>query len=888
MKQKDGLMTKKVGISLVVVISMLISGIAIIGAPVAVAEETIGGEYGGVMRVALQAEPSSLNPLATPLNEPAEQITDLLYESLGRIDPYSLELGPWMASSWEVDAADESIVRVTLNSGIMWHDGTEVTLDDVIYSFGADGYDIDYISSMTADVDNNIVEFNLAQPDARFFAEVMVMKIVPDGSTDASDNIPTGCGPYTLVSSDADSTELAAYDNHFMARPFLDTIIFTYYPYMIADFSADYPYSSNFNEDPRWDGSYRASYDLLTNQIDFIGWGLSTNQTTGMIEVAGNTTTLILNANATVQGSNGLNSWYLGFNNAPDHTLNDPALRKAITYAINKEGLTQYDISGGLEQTESIVSKYNVPWYNSSIPAYGYDMAEAKSILDAAGYMDYNGDGWREKPDHSTFYLTLLGPAQEDVTPYTMSTNIMTWFSSIGLNVTLVSNTSDSHLAKINSDNYDMFLADEMSGSVDPQFIYDVYHSESDKNILNFAGTYAVANESHIEQLDNVTWSFNFNYTNIIDPVYVYHNDSLVSDSLWELDYDTGVFTLNETFVVDYENDTFNVTYNYLPFDHAIEQAGNQMEPADRAVYIKDAQEVIADLCPSVPMFAYKVNHAYFAGSYVGWVSTLGGLGNYWTYVNVKNELVGDLDVSLSSFKSSITEGETISLFIKVLDKDGASIDSAEFIFGEGEFGVAEYDATGEQYTVDYTAPATVVSKTVSLSVSAFAAGYTSATDGLDITVHPIVNNFNVEVIRGNTTLASGGETSISVVVTDRATSEAISGATVVLTLSPNGLGGELADITGTTNGAGEFATTFSSDNVTIDTTFKITADVTMEGYESFQESTSISVSRDTNIVSDDVAQDNGFLGLPAPSFLVVMVMMAAMSMIYAAYRRKE
>ena len=344
MKQKDGLRAKKVGISLVVVISMLISGVAILGAPVTIAQETMGGEYGGDLRVALQAEPSSLNPLVTPLNEPAEQIIDLLYESLGRTNPYSLELEPWMASGWEVDAADNSIVRVTLKSGITWHDGTDVTLDDVMYSFGASGYDIAYISSMTADVDNNIVVFNLTQPDARFFAEVMIMKIVPDGFTDASE--PMGCGPFSFVSSDADSTELVAYDGHFTARPFMDTISYTYYPYVLGgDFSADYPYSSNFGDiDPRWDGSYRASHDLLTSQIDFIGWSLSTNQTTGMVEVAGNETTLILNANATVQGSNGLNSWYLGFNNAPDHILNDAELRKAITYGINKDGLTVCDI----------------------------------------------------------------------------------------------------------------------------------------------------------------------------------------------------------------------------------------------------------------------------------------------------------------------------------------------------------------------------------------------------------------------------------------------------------------------------------------------------------------------------------------------------------------
>ena len=898
MNKKDGLRAKNVGLSLVVVISMLISGIAILAVPVTVAQDTMGGEYGGGFRVALQGQPSTLNPLASQVNEPANHVMDLLYESLGRIDPYTLELVPWMASSWAVDADDNSIVSVVLMDGIMWHDETEVTLEDVEYTFGADGYNLDYISDITIDEDTDTITFDLVEPDARFFSQAMTMKIVPDGF--AADDDPMGCGPFMFESTDDDSTVVIAFDDHFIARPFLDTIVFTYYPYMVdVDFSEDYPYADNFvGADPRWAGSYRAAHDIIDEQIDFISWGLSTNETTGLIEVNGNKTTLVLNENISVTGSNGFNTWYLGFNNEPGHILNDVNMRKAITYAINKEALTQYDISGGLKQTESIVSKYNVPWFNSSIVAYDFDMTEAHSILDNAGYLDYDSDGWRDLPDETPFNLTLLGPEQADVTPYTMSTNIITWFEQLGLNVTLVSNTSDVHEISIIADDYDIYLADS-KGDIDPQFINDIYHSEAtDTNLLNFAGTYTIYNETVLHKLNETIWSTNLNYTNIVDPVSMYHFDSvtenttLVDNASWEMDYDTGLLTIDDTYVINYENDTINITYQYIPFDYNIELANAQMEPEDRAKYIMDAQYVIADLCPSVPMFTYMVNHAYFTDSYVGWVQTLGGLGNYYTYINLKNQLVGELDISISSFKQSLTQGETTDLFIKVQDKDGANIPGSFLIFDEGvdtdigTFGLQEYDDEGQQFTVEYTAPETLVSKTITLGVTAYVAGYSSDSAEMDITVHPPVSNFIVEIVRGNTSLDSGIPTSVSVVVTDKATSIAISGATVVLSLSPIGLGGELADLTGTTNNAGEFLTEFSSKNVTVDTTFRITAYVTMDGFVDSEQSTSISVARDPDI--EMPGGDKGFLGLPAPSFLVVLVMLATMSMVYAAYRRRE
>lgn len=882
--------------SIVLVLTMLISGLAVLGTPVTVAEEYIGGPYGGSLRVALETEPSSLNPLATGLNEPAEKVIDLIYESLGRTDPYTLALKPWMAKSWTIDPANSSKVSIVMKDGIYWHDGTPVTLEDVEYTFGTSGYNIDYISSVTKDAANNTITFNLDAPDSRFFSEIMLMKIVPSGFTTTS--APKGCGPFKFVSSDDDSISLAAFDDHFIARPYIDTMEFTYYPYTIAYSEADYPYSQVYSgDDPRYSGLYRAAYDLITDNIDLIGWDLFTEQITMNVEVAGNNTNLLQNPNSTTVKSNGLKQWYLGFNNADGHILNEVAIRKAIAYALNKEALTVYDISGGLEKADSPVSKYNLPWYNNSVTFPTYDIKLARKILKDAGYDDYDSDGYIDKPgplqpnvNFTQISLTLFGPPIEEVTPYTMSTNIITWFEILGLKVELVNKTMDVHMVNITANNFDMYLANEDRATLDPQFLNDMYHSDNiatDKNILNFQGKYMVDNYSINNQIkDNTTWTAQLEHTNLVGDFMLFQNDTLVPTTEYNVNMETGLLTLEKTFVVNYLNDTLNVTYKYLGFDDKIEKANKQMDPILRAKYVKEAQFVINDMVPSVPLFAYKVSHAYKTNVYVGWVQTLGGIVNYWTFTNLKNLVVDDTTLTLSSVKNFLNDGETMNLFIKVQDLSGAPVEATKLaLSGDGTFGTPVYDSGSGQYTISYIAPSTTSSRTITLKAEAYTLGYGSSSDSMDITIHPRLNNFNVDISRGNTSLPSGETTSISVLVKDKSTNVAISGANVVLVITPAGLGGYLEEVTGTTNSAGEFVTTFGSANVTIDTTFRITAYITKAGYVDSEQTTSIGVSRDPTITA---STDRGLLGLPAPSFLTIILLMSGMAVAFAVYRRKR
>jgi peptide/nickel transport system substrate-binding protein len=59
-------------------------------------------------------------------------VTDLVWDRLMRIGPDGMPR-PWAAE--KVDWVDDKTVEITLRSGMKWHDGKPVTVDDVIFSF---------------------------------------------------------------------------------------------------------------------------------------------------------------------------------------------------------------------------------------------------------------------------------------------------------------------------------------------------------------------------------------------------------------------------------------------------------------------------------------------------------------------------------------------------------------------------------------------------------------------------------------------------------------------------------------------------------------------------------------------------------------------------------
>jgi ABC-type transport system substrate-binding protein len=90
------------------------------------------------------------------------------------------------------------------------------------------------------------------------------------------------------------------------------------------------------------------------------------------------------------------------------YTPEKVALRRAIGLAFDGRAYTDHVFSGFGVPAQSTIP----PFTSGFDPAYksemsDYDPARAMALLDLYGYVDRNGDGWREQPDGRPLVLSL-------------------------------------------------------------------------------------------------------------------------------------------------------------------------------------------------------------------------------------------------------------------------------------------------------------------------------------------------------------------------------------------------------------------------------------------------------------------------------------------------
>ncbi len=206
---------------------------------------------GGVLRVALPAQPETFNPVL--LGELSSSIVyNALFAPLVGQDPETFDLDPYLADRWE---ANETVDAWTfyLNEDATWHDGTDFTAADVVFTFerildpeeNSPGLaDVDHIERVEA-VDENTVTFHLSEVDGMFPDRLSLGGLQPlpkhilEGFDNLSDAVefntemPIGSGPFKMKGAETGSyVELERFDDFFRGRPHLDGVIFSIVPDM--------------------------------------------------------------------------------------------------------------------------------------------------------------------------------------------------------------------------------------------------------------------------------------------------------------------------------------------------------------------------------------------------------------------------------------------------------------------------------------------------------------------------------------------------------------------------------------------------------------------------------------------------------------------------------
>ncbi len=382
--------------------------------------EELSGMYGGDFQVAVKDTTLDLNP-NTASDEASLHVIGLLYDSLGRLDPVTLHVVPWVAESWSVDTGSQT-VDIVLRTDVLWHDdGSAVEADDVEYTY--ESFYGGYVVSVASPTE---VSFDFSGGGGgKFMTEGLQKPLVK--LDDATPN--EGCGPFELISAAADSVTIGAYDGYFNGRPYLDTMTFDVY--------------QNISQ---------AALALINGDIDFIGWTLGINDPTDLYNVSGTPTSIIMEPHLAVSYSRGLEYLFAAYN--PIDELTSPDLRRVLAMAINKELYNLMEPNTRIVQ--SPMSPFNEFWYNQSIVEYNagfyFDSGgrqasnpmPALAELGKLNYIDRDGDGLRERPDGSALQMMMLGPSSSvDIRKFDIGFNYEALLSSLGLDITLNTTATD-------------------------------------------------------------------------------------------------------------------------------------------------------------------------------------------------------------------------------------------------------------------------------------------------------------------------------------------------------------------------------------------------------------------------------------------------------------
>lgn len=315
-----------------------------------------------VIRVAIERPPENIDPRVGVDNASA-RVYELLYSNLLETDE-RLQVGPGLATGWEMP--DDRTYLVHLRPGVIFHDGHELTSRDVVHTFSS-FLDPDFVSarkgafalveSVTA-VDRGTVRFRLRQPFASFPVN-LVIQIVPDGAGPELRERPNGTGPYRFVRLTPDEeVVLEAFPGHFAGAPRNAGVVLKVVPDDIM----------------RGLELRKGTVDLVVNDLppDLM---LQLEREPGL----------------RLTTAAGTDYMYLAVN-LRDPVLANVDVRRAISYAIDREAIVRY-LRRNLATPAVGVLPPQVWAFEPDVMSFPHDPARARRLLDQAGYPDPDGAG---------------------------------------------------------------------------------------------------------------------------------------------------------------------------------------------------------------------------------------------------------------------------------------------------------------------------------------------------------------------------------------------------------------------------------------------------------------------------------------------------------------
>ena len=443
----------------------------------------ITGKYGGRYVSTVRQDPKTWNALMANEASTTTFTSGPLYGGIVTWDYITQEYEPDLATAWEVDETG-TVWTFTLRRGARWSDGAPYGVDDVIFTMDL-VYDETVHPSVAElckvqgepfgyeKVDDHTVRFTLPGTYAAFLEAISSVRIMPEHALrDAYENgtfvsaFGVNTPPEEIVTSGPwrvkryypqervvlePNPYYHRFDRDGKRLPYLDELVYLVVPDQNAELlkfqsgESDELYFRAEDYASMKDGEAEGNYTVIDmgqemgTNFFWLNQNLRSNPDTG--EPFVDPVKL---------------KWF-----------RDREFRRALSHAVDRDGIVETVFYGIAEPLYGSIPPVNRKWHNPDILRFPYDPDKAKAALDAAGYRDRDGDGFREDPEGNRIAFTIL--TQPDNRERQGMCNILKDdFARVGIDLTVATVEFNTIIQKLRTTwDYDCILLG-LTGGVPP------------------------------------------------------------------------------------------------------------------------------------------------------------------------------------------------------------------------------------------------------------------------------------------------------------------------------------------------------------------------------------------------------------------------------------
>jgi len=402
---------------------------------------------GGVYTEALIGSMGRLNPMLDWNNPADRDINRLIFSGLMRFDSHGLPQ-PDLAEATGT-SPDGTLYNFSLRKNAVWHDGQPVTSDDVIFTieliksagslFPQDIKDL-WSQIEVKRLDDKTLQFKLPEPFAPFLdyatfgilPKHLLESVPADQIANADFNLqPIGTGPYkfdqlTISGGQITGVVLIVNQDYYLPRPFIEQIVFRYYPNSAAALDA-----------------YQQGEVLGISQL-----------TVDILQQALLEPTLSVHTSRLPQ----MGLVFLNLNNPSVAFLQSEKIRRALLLGVNRGHIISRILQGQAIIADGPILPGSWAYYDE-IEHFDYDPDAAAALLKDEGYVIPAGGGEVRARDGQFLNFTLVHP--DDIVHTQIAQAIQSDLALIGVKVDLQPVPYDSLVNDfLTPRNYQAALAD--------------------------------------------------------------------------------------------------------------------------------------------------------------------------------------------------------------------------------------------------------------------------------------------------------------------------------------------------------------------------------------------------------------------------------------------